>query len=274
MRVDTLTISLIGFVIIYTGLITTSVMLTRRKRSSKQYIIVDKKPKMVTISIPGDVTLYIPRILAIEGGYVNDPADRGGPTKYGITLATLQKYLNRRVTAADVQKVTVELATSIYEMEYFTLPHVYLLPDQVQLITLDMNINHGCVRGVQILQTALNNFIPNSVTVDGSIGPETVRVASSILSKFGVDATVNRICDARAIFYQLIVKNNPSQMRFYKGWIARCDSFRLPPKIGIEEVIKISLSERSGKDLLTFSVIEQSGTGIPTIVEDSDASTS
>ena len=44
----------------------------------------------------------IAELIQREGGYVDDPDDRGGPTKYGITLATLQAWRHTPVSAADV----------------------------------------------------------------------------------------------------------------------------------------------------------------------------
>jgi lysozyme family protein len=53
-------------------------------------------------------------ILRREGGFVNHPADRGGPTHYGITQATLQAWRGRAVSEEDVRALSVEEAKAIY----------------------------------------------------------------------------------------------------------------------------------------------------------------
>ena len=57
-------------------------------------------------------------ILLREGGYNDDPTDRGGATHYGITQSTLSLWRGRQVTKADVQALTVEEAKTIYRAKY------------------------------------------------------------------------------------------------------------------------------------------------------------
>jgi ferredoxin-NADP reductase len=63
-------------------------------------------------------------ILRREGGYVNHPADRGGPTNFGITAQTLGSWrkLGRPATAAEVQALTEPEARAIYRQQYITGP--------------------------------------------------------------------------------------------------------------------------------------------------------
>ena len=63
-----------------------------------------------------DVETMIDEILVKEGGYVNHPADRGGPTNFGITQKTLSRYLEVAVTAEMVKALDVETARDIYEL--------------------------------------------------------------------------------------------------------------------------------------------------------------
>ena len=50
------------------------------------------------------------RVLEHEGGYSNHPSDPGGPTNWGITIFDYRKYVNPKATAADVRRMTVEVA--------------------------------------------------------------------------------------------------------------------------------------------------------------------
>ncbi|MGB7270880.1 MAG: glycosyl hydrolase 108 family protein, partial [Albidovulum sp.] len=73
-------------------------------------------------------------IVAREGGYVNDPDDPGGATKYGVTLATLRRLgldLNRdgRTNTADVKALTRAKAAEIFVEHYYRRPHLDELPE-------------------------------------------------------------------------------------------------------------------------------------------------
>ena len=63
-------------------------------------------------------------IIKREGGYVNNPADRGGPTKFGITLKTLKAWRGSPVTAWGVEGLGEDEAREIYESEYLVKPGV------------------------------------------------------------------------------------------------------------------------------------------------------
>ena len=62
----------------------------------------------------------IAAIIRREGGFVDHAADRGGPTKYGITLAVLAAWRGKAVYGADVQALTQEEARRIYQAHYLT----------------------------------------------------------------------------------------------------------------------------------------------------------
>ncbi|MGR3342068.1 MAG: glycosyl hydrolase 108 family protein, partial [Paracoccaceae bacterium] len=76
-------------------------------------------------------------IVAREGGYVNDPADPGGATKFGVTLATLKRLRldlsgDGKVTTADVKAMTRAKARDIFIRDYFYRPKINELPEPVQ----------------------------------------------------------------------------------------------------------------------------------------------
>jgi lysozyme family protein len=69
----------------------------------------------------------ISEVLAREGGYVDHPADRGGPTNFGITLATLADFVGHPVTASDVRLLDETTARTIYRSRYIWLVRLALV---------------------------------------------------------------------------------------------------------------------------------------------------
>jgi lysozyme family protein len=166
-----------------------------------------------------------------EGGFVNDVHDRGGATKYGITLGTIQA-LNEdidqdgRVDINDIHKLTIKQASSIYERVYFMRPKFHLLPQTIQPVVFDMGVNHGPSRAVKILQKVINTAGITTIEVDGGIGPITIRAADHTNARMG-HFFINALCDERQNFYDAIVANDPSQKRFIRGWTNRNNDFRV-----------------------------------------------
>jgi hypothetical protein len=82
-------------------------------------------------------------IISREGGYVNDPDDLGGPTKFGVTLATAQghnldKNGDGRVTAEDVKRLTTDDAAQIFIHSYFRKPKIDKLPKALHPTVFDL----------------------------------------------------------------------------------------------------------------------------------------
>src|SRR5690606_7868411 len=120
-------------------------------------------------------------IVAREGGFVNDPADPGGATKYGVTIHTMRRLgldLDRdgQITASDVRRLTRAQAVDIFVEHYFRRPRIGDLPGALQPSVFDMYVNAGA-HAVRILQRLLCDMrLP--VAVDGVIGPKTVEAAA------------------------------------------------------------------------------------------------
>ena len=83
-------------------------------------------------------------VLRREGAFVEHPADHGGPTKYGITQATLADWRGRAVTAADVAALSVNEATRILEQRYVRQPGFDQVPDaRLQALLVDYGVHSG-----------------------------------------------------------------------------------------------------------------------------------
>ena len=149
----------------------------------------------------------IEKVLEHEGGYVNDPTDLGGETKYGIT--------KRFYPDIDIKNLTKEQAKEIYKRDYWDKNRVESLPENLRYIFFDMCINQGRRTAVRVLQRAVNSKGGNLV-VDGGFGPATLK---AILK--------HRPCDNRTRCYRLkhyydLVNKKPEQEKFLFGWFRRC----------------------------------------------------
>ena len=107
----------------------------------------------------------IEKVLEHEGGYVNDPKDLGGETKYGIT--------KRFYPDIDIKNLTIEKAKDIYKSDYWDKNKVESLPQNLWHIYFDMCVNMGKRTAVKVLQRAAVNKGKN-IEVDGGLGPMTI----------------------------------------------------------------------------------------------------
>jgi lysozyme family protein len=163
-------------------------------------------------------------IIDKEGGYVDHKRDRGGATKYGVTLKTLSAYRGKPCSKQDVKNLTKKEATSIFMREYIIAPKINLLPSQIQPILADMSVLHGPKRAVILLQLALLGHGAGLV-VDGNIGNRTISVSKAYLLSLGERVLINSIVRQRKEFCRSIVAKDPSQKVFLAGWINRANSF-------------------------------------------------
>jgi len=157
-------------------------------------------------------------VLRHEGStYTDHAADRGGPTKYGITQRTLEKYRDEPVTAADVQALSEAEARQIYEKFYIVAPGFVNLPQQIQTQVVDDGVLSGPQTATKDLQLALG-----VTPVDGILGPKTL---AAVHNHTDLRKLNNEIVVQRAERLSRIVRDDPSQARWIHGWIHRALSF-------------------------------------------------
>jgi lysozyme family protein len=146
-----------------------------------------------------------------EGGYVNDPADRGGATNLGITEATARAH----GYTGDMRSLPLPLACAIYRHTYWA--DVYdQLPPALAAKVFDAGVNVGPAKARQFLQKALN-ACGCSLVVDGDLGPKSVAAAQA--TDTGKALAAYRAIQAQ--YYRDIVANKPSQAKFLNGWLRR-----------------------------------------------------
>jgi lysozyme family protein len=146
-----------------------------------------------------------------EGGYVDDPADPGGATNMGITLATYREWSDDpRLGDLQVKDLTLKTASAIYRSLYWNPLRADALPPGVDLSVFDMGVNAGIWRSARLLQRALGF---TGEEVDGSIGPETLAAAN----RFDALTLVNNLADRQTAYYRSLA-NFPI---FGTGWLRR-----------------------------------------------------
>ncbi len=183
------------------------------------------------------VTEIADEIIDREGGYVNDPDDPGGATRFGVTLHTMRRLGldltgDGTVSAADVKRLSREQARDIYVTHYFHRPRIAALPEAVQASVFDMYVNAGA-SAVRILQRLLNRM-GQPVAVDGVIGEQTIgaahRAAAAAPGHFA-----NAYGIERRNFYYSLADRRPASRKYARrrdggkgGWILRAEAFIAP----------------------------------------------
>ncbi|HHP8809977.1 TPA: glycoside hydrolase family 108 protein [Acinetobacter baumannii] len=175
-----------------------------------------------------NIEQYLDELIKREGGYVNNPADRGGATKYGITEAVARANGFK----GNMRDLPLEVAKAIYRKNYWTLPRF----DQVNGISpavaeelLDTGVNCGVAFAKPLLQRALN-LLNNQgkagwpdLSVDGIYGPATLNALKTYLTKRGKEGEkvlVRVLNIMQGQRYIEICERNKSQEQFFYGWIA------------------------------------------------------
>lgn len=117
-------------------------------------------------------------IIRAEGAYVDDPADLGGKTKYGIT----EKVARENGYTGDMKDLPIALARQIYFKRYVIEPgfdKVIGLSPRIAAELVDTGVNMGQSHAVMFLQRALNLFnnqgaLWPDLKVDGQFGQRTL----------------------------------------------------------------------------------------------------
>lgn len=142
------------------------------------------------------------RVIGHEGGYVFDPRDAGGETKYGIS--------KRAYPNLDIKNLTLDQAKEIYRRDYWNRLHLDEIPDCVRFDLFDAAVNSGVSAAAKFLQRAAGT------NADGVIGKLTIAAAN------GIDP--ERL-DKRLSGYRLqYLADLSSFPTFGRGWVRRVAS--------------------------------------------------
>ena len=154
-------------------------------------------------------------IVAREGGYANRAADRGGPTKYGITAATLGRWrrLGRDATAAEVRALSTTEAADVYRA-WYVAPFAAVGDERLRAQLADFAVTSGVATAAIALQQLVD------VRADGVVGPVTAAAAAAAGRHLA-----NALVAARVRYLERVVDADPSQLANLHGWIRRAVTF-------------------------------------------------
>jgi len=138
--------------------------------------------------------------VGVEGGYVNDPADPGGETKYGIS--------KRAHPDVDIKALTLDQAKAIYRRDYWQAASCDSMPERIGHLVFDCAVHHGVRVAIKLLQRALR------VADDGLIGPVTL----GQLQASDTSETANLLMAERVLY--LITCS--AWQTYKRGWLKRC----------------------------------------------------
>jgi len=157
-------------------------------------------------------------VIGHEGGYVNDPNDRGGETKYGIS--------KRAYPMLDIKNLTLKQAKAIYKRDYWDKCGAeYMKTPDLKTLLFDIAVNHGNRRAKMMLQEALNLLNKNGtiykdLEVDGIIGRKTKEAIRLIKPHYLSMALI-----AKRIEFFNKISDGSTNENFYAGWLNRAFSF-------------------------------------------------
>jgi lysozyme family protein len=150
----------------------------------------------------------------LEKGFVNDPNDPGGATKYGISARSYPKL--------DIENLTADQAKEIFIKDFFNpiYAHKWLFINQdLMALHLSAFAFHASVKqSVKAIQKSLNLSIGSTLIVDGVMGPKTIQIIDSVTESVFHEKNIMPKTEG---FIQSYYTSCANFKDYAKGWLNR-----------------------------------------------------
>ena len=148
---------------------------------------------------------FFHRLMKYEGGYVNDPDDPGGETKFGIS--------KRSHPDEDIANLTEARAMEIYYLDYYMKLRIQEMKDaRAAWQIFDFGVNSGATRAARMVQKIVGSY------PDGVIGKTTIAYINRYKGEFPLYIMYR---SERIKYYCGLTDRNPRNIKFLKGWLLR-----------------------------------------------------
>ena len=163
-------------------------------------------------------------LLEHEGGFVDHPDDRGGPTNYGITINSFSQYIKHKATVQELKNLNLAQVYGFYKSEFWDAMHLDDIGDlRLQMVLFDQAVNRGIGPAVKNMNLVVTG------TTDSTLDYNQINKVDPLLT------SIKYICVAQNS-YVSIVKKNQSQLVFLSGWIARTHQL-LERVVSLEQMV-------------------------------------
>ena len=174
------------------------------------------------------IDVLIDALMEREGGYVDHPADKGGPTRFGITVAVARAHGYFGAMSA----LPREEAAAIYRRLYWLRPRFDAVAERCPRLAaelFDTGVNMGPAVATTFLQRALTALNRNArdyadLVPDGRVGPRTLAALDAFLAvrgKSGGETVLMRALEAlQGERYLRLAERRPANEAFLYGWLA------------------------------------------------------
>jgi len=174
-----------------------------------------------------DIEGLVDELIEREGGYANQPADRGGPTQFGITEAVARAHGYGGAMA----QLPRDEAAAIYRRLYWLRPRFDAVAERSPALAgemFDTGANMGPAVAATFLQRALTALNRNGqdfpdLVPDGRVGPRTLAALDAFLklrSGSGETVLLRALEALQGERYLRLAERRPANEAFLYGWLA------------------------------------------------------